>query len=443
MTVLELPDTTGFESAYERVVDAAERLEGRLADLPAKPERTPRQQRDLDRDLDETRRARSAFMDGYAPRVYDELTSAGRARPRLAKLVADAAEVFPGLVPTAAQMAAEAGRAQRDKDGLEIDQAIFVHGVLGARWCGHHLLDSMRLPTDRALGLLAEFRDRGHVDLGTVVLERAAGAAYLTMTDPQSLNAETDALVAAMETAVDLVLLDPDVKVGVLRGGTVTHPRYAGRRVFSAGINLVHLHQGRISYLDFLIGRETGLLNKLLRGLHQPDPAGDWAVRDVQKPWIAAVDTFAIGGGMQLLFVMDRVIAAGDAYFSLPAAREGIVPGAGNLRLPRLAGNRIARQVILSGRSIRAAEAAAALVCDEVVSPAAVDAAVDAAVAELAAPAVAPNRAMLTAAEEPQDAFRAYMAEFALQQGLRLYAADVMDKVSKFSARSGAATEAR
>lgn len=433
MTVLALPDLTGFESALDTLADTADRLDDRLADAPTRSERTDPVQADIDVLLEETRRLRSAFMDRYASHVYDELTSRGHTRPRLSALVERAAEEFPGLVPSADRMAAEARLGQREKDGLEIDQAIFVHGVLNGQWSGQHLLDSMRLPTDRALGLLAEFRAKGRVDLGRVVLERRSSAAHLTMTDPGSLNAETDELVAAMETAVDLTLLDPDVRVGVLRGGEVTHPRYAGRRVFSAGINLVHLHQGRISYLDFLVGREIGLLNKLSRGLHVLPDAGEWAVRNLQKPWIGAVDTFAIGGGMQLLFVMDRVIAGSDAYFSLPAAREGIVPGAGNLRLPRLVGNRLARQVILSGRRIRADEQAAALVCDTVVEPDLVDDAVNTAVEELSAPAVVANRAMLAMAEEPPDAFRAYMAEFALQQGQRLYASDVLEKISKFT----------
>lgn len=442
MTVLELPDSTGFEDALHTLADSADRLDDRLADAPARRERTQREQAGIDLAVDGTRRRRSAFMARYAARVYDELTSGGRTSLRLSALVKCAAEEFPGLVPSADRMAAEEGREQGDKDGLEIDQAIFVHGVLNEQQAGRHLLDSMRLPTDRALGLLAEFRSKGRVDLGRVVLERRADAAHLTMTDPRSLNAETNELVAAMETAVDLALLDPEVRVGVLRGGEVTHPRYAGRRVFSAGINLVHLHQGRISYLDFLVGREIGLLHKLLRGLYVPPGMGEWAAHDQQKPWIGAVDTFAIGGGMQLLFVTDRVIAGSDAFFSLPAAREGIVPGAGNLRLPRLVGNRLARQVILSGRRIRADEPAAALVCDDVVAPDAVGDAVDIAVEELAAPAVTANRAMLTTAEEPLDAFRAYMAEFALQQGLRLYAPDVLEKISKFTV-SRASTERR
>ncbi|QNP75098.1 enoyl-CoA hydratase/isomerase family protein [Streptomyces roseirectus] len=412
---------------------AARREEALLAALPPRPDRGAAQQRDLDDATAEARRLRTALMAGHAEQVYDELTEGGTVRHRLTPLVHRAAERFPGLVPGRDRMAAEERRAQRDKDGLEIDQAIFVHGVLAAPRCGGHLLDTMRLPTPAALALLEEFRRTGRADLGPVVLERRPPACHLTMTDPATLNAETNELVAAMETAVDLALLDPEVRVGVLRGGAVSHRRYAGRRVFSSGINLVHLHQGRISYLDFLIGRELGLVNKLLRGLYVPgavSPARDVA----QKPWIGAVDTFAIGGGMQLLFVMDRVIAAHDASFSLPAAREGIVPGAGNLRLPRFVGNRIARQVVLTGRAIRADEPAARLICDDVVEPGAVDAAVETAVEELAAPAVAANRAMLTAAEEPPDVFRAYMAEFALHQGARLYAPDVLDKVSAFSA---------
>ncbi|MFJ6738087.1 (3,5-dihydroxyphenyl)acetyl-CoA 1,2-dioxygenase DpgC [Streptomyces sp. NPDC091279] len=423
------PDGTALLHDLARAAGAEERA---LAHLPPKPRRTPEEQRSLDELREGARRLRFSFVDAHAERIYAELTDGGADRPRLSALVARAAERWPGLLPSEERMAAESRCAQRDKEGLEVDQAIFVHGVLGARRAGRHLLESMRLPTRRALELLAEFSARGRVDLGPVLLERAAPAAHLTLTAPDTLNAETDALVAAMETAVDLVLLDPEVRVGVVRGGPVTPARYAGRRVFSSGINLAHLHQGRISYLDFLIGREIGLVSKVLRGLYLPPETGCWTGAHGHKPWIGAVDTFAIGGGMQLLFTMDRVIAGSDAYFSLPAAREGIVPGAGNLRLPRLAGNRLARQVILTGRRIRADEPAAHLICDEVVEPGALEGAVDIAVEQLAAPAVAANRAMLSVAEEPPDDFRRYMAEFALQQGARLYASDVLEKVSGF-----------
>ena len=59
-----------------------------------------------------------------------------------------------------------------------------------------------------------------------------------------------------------------------------------------------------------------------------------------EKPWVAGVDSFAIGGGCQYVLAMDYVVAASDAY--MPARKEGIIPGAAN-RLPRFVGARMAR----------------------------------------------------------------------------------------------------
>ncbi|UBI36107.1 MULTISPECIES: (3,5-dihydroxyphenyl)acetyl-CoA 1,2-dioxygenase DpgC [Streptomyces] len=406
-----------------------------LAGLPRKSERTAKQQARLDRAVEDARLARSAFLAEHGQAVYDALTDGRTTRLWLDELAAAAAGMFPGLVPTAAQMNAERELVQEEKEGREIDQAIFFSALLRQPRAGAHLLESMRRPTPQALDLLPAFVADGFVDLGPLRVERIGRAAHVTVTNPGSLNAEDNELIAAMDVAVDLTLLDDGVRVGVLRGGEMTHPKYHGRRVFSAGINLVHLSQGRISYVDFLLRREMGYISKIQHGVLRPGETRDWRGGSVQKPWIAAVDTFAIGGGMQLLFVFDRVIAASDAFLSLPAAQEGIVPGAANLRLPRIGGNRLARQVILSGRRIKADEPDAKVLCDEVVEPEEVTAAVEAAVEELAAPAVVANRAMLNLAEEPPEVFRAYMAEFALQQGLRLYAEDVMDKTTKFSVR--------
>jgi thioesterase DpgC len=124
-----------------------------------------------------------------------------------------------------------------------------------------------------------------------------------------------------------------------------------------------------------------------------------------------------------------RVIAASDAYFSLPAAQEGIVPGFANLRLARFLGNRGARQVILGGRRISADEPDARLVFDEIVAPAAIDAAIESNVRQFSGPAVRANRHMMSLAEEPLDLFVRYAAEFALVQAERLYSQDVAEKV--------------
>ena len=55
----------------------------------------------------------------------------------------------------------------------------------------------------------------------------------------------------------------------------------------------------------------------------------------VEKLWVAAVERYAIGGGCQLLHVVDHVIAVRGSRLYLPARKEGIIPGASNLRLPR------------------------------------------------------------------------------------------------------------
>jgi thioesterase DpgC len=419
--------------ARHALAEVAARTDDLLASLPEPGKRSPRQRAAAVAAHDTAREVRGHFMDVHAGAVYDELTGRQCRYLRLAELVEAASAAFPGLVPTADQMAWERARSQACKEGREIDQGIFLRGVLRSPTAGPHLLDAMLRPTPRALSLLTEFSRTGVADLGSVRVERRDGAARLTMCRDDCLNAEDNEQVEDMETAVDLALLDPDVRVGLLRGGVMSHPRYSGKRIFSAGINLKALHAGGISLVDFLLRRELGYISKLWRGLLVED-LPRWRSPTIQKPWAAAVDGFAIGGGMQLLLVFDHVIAASDAYLSLPAAQEGIVPGAANFRLTTSVGPRLSRQIILEGRRIWASEPAARLVVDEVVEPALMDKAVEKSLESLQAPAVAANRRMLNLAEEPPDEFRRYIAEFAVQQALRLYGADVIDKVGRFSA---------
>ncbi|MEV2225891.1 (3,5-dihydroxyphenyl)acetyl-CoA 1,2-dioxygenase DpgC [Nocardia vinacea] len=404
-----------------------------LGQLPRKALRTPEEQYTAEAVHRSARLARSGFLALHAAKVYQHLTEGNRISLRLSELVAKAAEEFPGLVPDEEQMRDEQTKAQRDKEGREIDQAIFFRSVLTSPLAGPHLMDAMMRPTDRALALVPEFRRIGKVDLGAVQLERAGAVAHLTIRNLHCLNAEDTPSVADMEAAVDLALLDDQVRVCVLRGDVMMHPKYHGRRVFSAGINLRDLNAGRISFVDFLLGREIGYINKIFRGVLF-DSTANWPDRTVQKPWLAAIDTFAIGGGMQLALATDYVIAASDAYFSLPAAKEGIIPGLGGLRLGRLLGARLSRQVILSGRRIHARDPEAKLLCDDVVEPEAMDAAVLAAAERLSEPAVLANRRMLNLADEPALHFLSYLGEFALAQALRIYSSDVLDKVGGIDA---------
>lgn len=414
-----------------RCAHSAETL---LDSLGPKPERSLEQAQHAASIHEACRALRRNFLDLHAVWLYNSLTNGRTIRKSLRELAFGAAEYCPGLVPTDSLMTQECRRLQRDKEGYERDQGLFFRALLGSREVGIHLIESSLRPTARALALIELFRSNIRLDLGSVLIERQGCAAHITMNNTHCLNAEDNRLVDDMETAVDLALLNDDVQVGVLRGGIMTHPRYAGRRVFSAGINLKALHAGQISFVDFLLRRELGFISKIVRGILLEAPAhgtGGQQVskKFVEKPWIAAVDSFAIGGGAQLLLVFDHVIAADDSYFSLPAAQEGIVPGFSNLRLSRVLGGRKSRQVILCGRKIWAHEPDAHLLFDEVVNSTEVDAAVESNVRQFSSPAVVANRHMLNLAEEPMEIFLQYAAEFAWTQAERLYSQDVLEKI--------------
>jgi (3,5-dihydroxyphenyl)acetyl-CoA 1,2-dioxygenase len=392
--------------------------EALLQRLPAKPARGAVEQAAADCLLGRLRETRTRFLRAYAEPVYASLTDDYRAFVRAEELVYAAAARYPGLTPTRAAVAAERALLQKDKDGAEIDQGLFLSQVLAHPRAGAHLVHAMLRPLPEALERLAAFRQSGAADLGGAVVERRGKAGYVSLRNPRFLNAEDDATLGPTEVAVDLVLLDPALEVGVLRGAPVEHPRYRSRRVFSAGINLTHLYQGQISYL-FYMTRDLGYVNKLYRGLTGPEFVPGEPETTLEKPWVAGVEAFAIGGGCQLLLVMDHTLAEAGSFFNLPARKEGIIPGAANLRLPRFVGDRLARQGILFDRQFHAESPEGQLLCDGVVPTGAMDAALDRAVAALTSSGVvsaAGNRKALRVAVEPLATFQAYMATYAREQ---------------------------
>lgn len=402
-----------------------------LAELPEKPLRTDAQQAVAVAVHRVSRCARTIFMEKHAKLVYDAITASRSEISELSDISFAASELFPGLTPTRAQIASECEKIQASKEGREIDQGIFFHALLSVPDIGMRLINSMLKPTAKALQLLPEFARSGELKIGAVHLQKRGRAAYLTFENVSCLNAEDNALIDSMETAVDLALLDDAVGVLILRGGEMQHARYKGRRVFSAGINLKNLHAGSISFTDFLLRREFGYINKMACGLALAATERNRSATRIEKPCIAAVDTFAIGGGAQILLVCDHVIASAGSYFSLPAAQEGIIPGVANLRLGDMTGARLARQIILSGRQIWANEEAGKCIFDEVVAPSAMEQIISLRADQLDNPAVIANRRMLRLAREPEDRFRTYMAEFALAQAERMYSQDVLNKLAQ------------
>jgi thioesterase DpgC len=355
--------------------------------------------------------ARDAFVELYAAALCDALTD-GCAKPiGVEQLVYDAAEMVPGLVPSRTEMEAERSLTLADKRGVELAQGLLVGHVLGLERQGRHLVNSMLAPTPRALERQADFQSRGFADLGSARVTRRGRAGVVELCNPRHLNAEDGATLGPTEAAVDLVLLDPQIQVGVMRGTVVEHPRYAGERIFGSGINLTHLYQGQIDFLFYLI-RDLGYVSKIYRGLNTSEGA-------VEKLWIAAVERYAIGGACQLLHVVDHVISIRGSRLYLPARKEGIIPGASNLRLPRSVGDRAARQAILSGREWTAGEPDAELIVDEVIEAGEMDRALDARIELLTSSGLinaAANRRALRVGQEPLDVFREYMATYAREQ---------------------------
>ena len=377
-----------------------------LRRLPERPRRNEREQAAAEAVAAELSVERERFLGVHVERVYAELTDDFATALRDEQLVYAAAERFPGLTPTRAEVGTELDRKLADKEGVEIAQGDFLGHVLSSPRAGAHLIDAMLRPTPEALERLDDFRSTGVADLGAVRLTREGRAGVLELRNPRHLNAEDDTTLAASECAVDLILLDPEIELGVLRSGPVDHPRYS--RVFGAGLNLTRLYQGQIPFL-FFVTRDLGYVHKIFRGLSG----------GVEKLWVAAVETYAIGGACQLLHVVDHVIAARGARLYLPARKEGIIPGASPLRLPRSVGDRLARQAILSGLEFEAGTPQGDLLCDEVVEADAVDTALSARVEALTSSGLvsaASNRRALRIGQEPLDVFREYMATFAIEQ---------------------------
>jgi thioesterase DpgC len=391
-----------------------------LASLPPKPSRNAAQTAAANTILQRDRAARETFLKAHATAIYRHLTGDLTKFRRVEDLVRDAATLISGLVPDDKTLAREGAKPQqREKDGAEIDQGLLLSHVLADQACGLHLCHAMLLPHPATAEARARFAKDGRLDLEGATLERHGKAAIVIMRNPRFLNAEDETSVDGLETAIDVATLDPQTDIAVLRGDIVEHTKYRGRRLFSAGINLTHLYYGKISYVWY-IKRDMGLVNKLFRGVARPDMSPDeLAGGTTEKPWIGVVDGFAIGGGCQLLLVLDYVLAAQDAYMTLPARKEGIIPGAANLRLWRFTGDRIARQAILYGRRLDCDTPEGRMICDEIAPPASIDAALDTVIDNFTSSGVvsaAGNRRALRVGQEPLDLFRRYMAVYCREQ---------------------------
>jgi enoyl-CoA hydratase len=172
--------------------------------------------------------------------------------------------------------------------------------------------------------------------LDNITIEREGAIAIVTVNRPQALNALNQATLAELAVAIDEVAADDALRALIITG--------AGGRAFVAGADITELRQvesstaaGRFSE------RAHAVLQKLV---------------ELPKPVIAAINGFALGGGLELALACDIRLAAEEAVLGLPEVSLGIMPGwGGTTRLVRLVGPGLAKLLIFTGGRVSAKEA--------------------------------------------------------------------------------------
>ena len=171
--------------------------------------------------------------------------------------------------------------------------------------------------------------------LENLLLEISDGIATVTVNRPAALNAMNRATLNELEAVVAEITGNPDIRVAILTG--------AGTKAFVAGADIAVMRD-----MTSTQARELALK---AHGIYA-------AIEQSAKPFIAAVNGYALGGGCELAMACDIRIAAETARFGQPEINIGILPGfGGTQRLPRLVGKGRALELILTGEMIDAREA--------------------------------------------------------------------------------------
>jgi len=210
------------------------------------------------------------------------------------------------------------------------------------------------------------------------------GVALLTIDRPEARNALSFTLLAELADALEELDGDGRTRVAIITG--------AGDRAFAAGADIVELADQTPERL-----RAEGHFDAWDR------------LGAIGIPLIAAVRGYALGGGCELAMTCDMIVAGDDAQFGQPEIGIGVMPGAGGTqRLTRAIGTARAMELVLTGRTMPAAEAhAAGLVTSVVPTDQVLSAALDLADRIAAMPPLAvraAKRSVLAAAELPLSA---------------------------------------
>ncbi|HXG99239.1 MAG TPA: enoyl-CoA hydratase-related protein [Sphingomicrobium sp.] len=167
----------------------------------------------------------------------------------------------------------------------------------------------------------------------TLLVEKKGAVTLVTLNRPQALNALNTAVLKDLIAAFAAYDADPSQRCLVLTG--------SGDKAFAAGADIKEMQSRGFSDMysaNFFAGWEQ--------------------VTATRKPWIAAVNGFALGGGCEVAMMADFIIAADTAKFGQPEIKLGVTPGmGGSQRLALAVGKAKAMEMCLTGRMMAADEA--------------------------------------------------------------------------------------
>ena len=176
--------------------------------------------------------------------------------------------------------------------------------------------------------------------------EVSEGIGYVTINRPKALNALNMDVLTDLYAAFTEIEADEAVKAVIVTGEG---------KAFVAGADIAQMSQ-----LNALEGREMMIMGHKVMNL----------IEAVEKPVIAAVNGFALGGGCELAMACDIRIASEKAKFAQPEVGLGIIPGfGGTQRLARLVGKGMAKYMIMTAEMITAAEAYRIGLVEKVAAP--------------------------------------------------------------------------
>lgn len=187
--------------------------------------------------------------------------------------------------------------------------------------------------------------DMSTAQYNDIISKSEDGIAFLTINRPQKMNSMTTGTLTELRQAVMEADADEDIRVIVLTG--------SGERAFSAGFDIVNVP-------DITVAES--------RRLHIRNSVFTKALMEIGTPIIAAVNGMALGAAFEISLLCDLTVAAESATFGMPELAIGAYPGTiAPTLLWHLVGIKKARELLLTGRRIDAAEAAALGLVNEVV----------------------------------------------------------------------------